>query len=228
MRVHRISLPLSNAFLICDRKNILVDTGCQSDFAQLSRQLIERGVKPESLAAVVLTHVHFDHCGCAAELRRRGVPVIASEQARSFLKSGKQESGTLQALAPKFLRSTLGNILPQGFPAVEIDVPVSGILELSEFGIEGKVERTAGHTESSLSVVLADGSACVGDLLMGGVLGLPPAWMPAQHPATLNKPLCLREVSRLRRSGVERFHVGHGDLIEASYLDRWLDLQKVL
>ncbi len=225
MRIHKISLPLSNAFLICDRKNILVDAGCQNDFPQLARQLGERGVKPESLAAVVLTHIHFDHCGCAAELRKRGVPVVACAESKKALQEGRQEASALHSLAPKLLLSTLGNLIPRAFPAVEVDVPVSGQMELSEFGVEGRIELTPGHTQNALSVVLADGSACVGDLFMGGVLGLPPAWMPAQHPATLDKPRCAQEIIRLRRAGVARFHVGHGDLLEASFVDRWLEAQ---
>jgi hydroxyacylglutathione hydrolase len=225
MQIHRISLPLSNAFLICGRKNILVDAGCQTDFSQLSQQLSARAVKVETLAAVVLTHIHFDHCGCAAELRKRGVPVVACAQAEHLLRSGRQEGSALRAFAPKFLRSTLGSLVPQAFPAVEVDVPVSGSIDLADFGVDGRIELTPGHTETSLSVVLANGSACVGDLLMGGVLGLPPAWKPAQHPATLDKSSCLREITRLRRLGVRNFHVGHGDLIEASFIDRWLESQ---
>jgi glyoxylase-like metal-dependent hydrolase (beta-lactamase superfamily II) len=222
MRIHRISLPLSNAFLICDRKNLLVDAGCRTDLSELVKQIENCGVRLKNLAGVVLTHVHFDHCGCASELRKAGVPVIASSQSRKSLSDGVQEGKTLLNKAPSFLRSSLQRTLPSAFPGVEVDVPVVDSLDLHDFGVDGRVAETPGHTEASLSVILANNAACVGDLLMGGVLGLPPAWKPAQHPSSADFIACLDQIQRLRKRGIESFYVGHGDVLEARHIDRWI------
>lgn len=222
MRIHRISLPLSNAFLICDRKNLLVDAGCRADLSELAKQIENCGVGLKNLAGVVLTHVHFDHCGCASELRKAGIPVIASARSRKSLSDGVQEGKTLLKYTPSFLRSSLQRALPSAFPGVEVDVPVVESLDLHDFGVDGRVALTPGHTEASLSVILANNSACVGDLLMGGVLGLPPAWKPAQHPSSASSVACLSQIQTLRKRGIERFYVGHGDVLEARHIDHWI------
>lgn len=227
MRVERISLSLSNAFLIRDRKNLLVDCGCHSDQEHLRERLVRLGVATRSLSAVVLTHVHFDHCGCAAFLRSEGVPVIAAQSAVRALFEGRQEGQS--KLVPVFKIPWLGERLStrmgMNFPRVEVDVAVVDSLDLSDFGVEGQVIATPGHTEGSLSVMLADRSVCVGDLVMGGNLGLPPAWQPRFHPLNLRNDLALRHMLDFRRNGFTHFRVGHGDTLEARDVDAWIEKQ---
>ncbi len=223
MQVRRISLPLSNAFLVSDKRDILVDAGCQGDHANLMQQIEFSGVSVDRLAAVILTHVHFDHCGCAAAFQSLGVPIVAAQASVNSLATGMAEGGRFAKYAPRFLAELdMSRKLQFGFPPVQVDCPVRGECSLEEFGIDGRILLTPGHTEASLSVVLADGSACVGDLLMGGFLGLPPAWKPAQHPWSAQPKQCKSQVARLRSLGCVRFHVGHGDTLEAPDLDGFL------
>lgn len=223
MRVRRISLPLSNAYLVSDRKHILVDAGCQGDHASLIQQIGASGVVAEQLSAVILTHVHFDHCGCAAAFQSLGVPIIAAQKSVDSLAAGRPEGGRFAMFAPRFLSAlNLSSKFQLGFPPVQVDCPVTNECSLEEFGIDGHVVLTPGHTEGSLSVVLADGSACVGDLLMGGYLGLPPAWKPAQHPWSVRPSDCLEQARILRAMGCARFYVGHGDTLEGPRIDELL------
>jgi glyoxylase-like metal-dependent hydrolase (beta-lactamase superfamily II) len=227
MRVRRISLPLSNAFLVSDRSDILVDAGCQGDHTSLIQQIKLSGVSAERLAAVVLTHVHFDHCGCAAAFQSLGVPIVAAQASVRNLASGTAEGGPWTKYAPRrLMSSSLGRKLQMGFPPVQVDCPVNDECSLEEFGVDGRIVLTPGHTEASLSVVLADGSACVGDLLMGGFFGLPPAWKPAQHPWSAEPSLCLAQARTLRAMGCVRFYVGHGDTLEGHFIDDFLN-QKI-
>jgi len=50
------------------------------------------------------------------------------------------------------------------FAPVEAEIVVSGEASLEKFGIAGQIIPTPGHTAGSLSVLLADGQAFVGDL----------------------------------------------------------------
>jgi glyoxylase-like metal-dependent hydrolase (beta-lactamase superfamily II) len=168
MRICRISLPISNAFLVSDRKHILVDAGCQGDRSSLMEQIESYGVSAQQLSAVILTHVHFDHCGCAAALQSLGVPIVAAQSSVTSLARGIAEGGRLTKYARRLLPSLdLDRKLQPGFPPIQVDYSLSNECSLEEFGIDGRVLLTPGHTENSLSVILADGSACVGDLLMG-------------------------------------------------------------
>jgi phosphoribosyl 1,2-cyclic phosphodiesterase len=56
---------------------ILIDAGFSS--RELGRRLTQVGIEPRSLAALVLTHEHIDHCrGVARFARRAGLPVYAT------------------------------------------------------------------------------------------------------------------------------------------------------
>jgi glyoxylase-like metal-dependent hydrolase (beta-lactamase superfamily II) len=223
MKIERISLQISNCYLITDKKKILVDCGCQGDWVVLRNDLISRGVRISELSAVVLTHVHFDHCGCAAYLQAEGVPVIASVLAASPLALGYQEGKSLLQRAAKL--PWLGDLMKEQrrFPAVAVDVAVETQLDLTPFGVEGEIVCSGGHTEASVSVVLSNRTACVGDLVMGGFLGLPPAWKPHYHPLSINNEQALRQIISFRDSGIEHFCVGHGDILAARDVDRWIE-----
>lgn len=59
---------------------LLVDAGI--GFETIQKNLLEAGVRPESLDAILLTHTHGDHLGCACKLSRYfKIPVFASEPA---------------------------------------------------------------------------------------------------------------------------------------------------
>ncbi len=44
-------------------------------------------------------------------------------------------------------------------------------MSLTDFGVDGKVILTPGHTKGSISVVCSNNEAVIGDLLMGGWMG---------------------------------------------------------
>jgi glyoxylase-like metal-dependent hydrolase (beta-lactamase superfamily II) len=67
----------SNAYFVrSGRSWVLVDTGWPGRAAAIvaaAESVFGRGTRP---TAILLTHLHTDHCGCAAELARRwNVPV---------------------------------------------------------------------------------------------------------------------------------------------------------
>ncbi|MFC8597143.1 MBL fold metallo-hydrolase [Isoptericola sp. NPDC057191] len=77
-RVHRIEHAFVNVYLVTgdDGRVLLVDTGLPAAWNVLGRALRELGRTPADVAAVVLTHAHFDHTGTAARAQAvLGVPV---------------------------------------------------------------------------------------------------------------------------------------------------------
>ncbi len=54
---------------------VLVETGPHSTFAQLAKGLERRGLTPEDIRHVFLTHIHLDHAGAAWEFARRGARI---------------------------------------------------------------------------------------------------------------------------------------------------------
>lgn len=79
--VHRIEDAFTNWYMIEDGGRItVVDTGVRTSWESFFDALKQIGRRPEDVAAVVLTHAHFDHVGFAERARTRlGVPVYVHE-----------------------------------------------------------------------------------------------------------------------------------------------------
>lgn len=82
MKVHTFDLQFLGtpqaiaAFLLeVDNTSILVETGPYSSIAQLESALMAAGKHPESLNAVLITHIHLDHAGAAWYFAQKGIPV---------------------------------------------------------------------------------------------------------------------------------------------------------
>ncbi|WP_418605392.1 MBL fold metallo-hydrolase [Georgenia sp. SUBG003] len=81
--VHRLEHAYVNCYLIEDDDGRLtvVDAGLPAFWPLLGAALRELGRRPRDIAALVLTHAHFDHVGVARRLQERlGVPVWAHEK----------------------------------------------------------------------------------------------------------------------------------------------------
>lgn len=205
--VHRLDLPLSNAYLVVGDRPILVDTGSPGDFDRIQRSLGEHGVTLDDLALVALTHGHADHAGTAARLAvEYSVPIAAHPADGSLLAAGEARYRP-QNVEARLIR----RFLPTAFDPVDSDVELADGFDLTPYGVDGRVIETPGHTAGSVSVILTTGTAIVGDLLMGGYLGgaiwptRPRNHYFADDPASL-------PASRMRvlDAGVEVLYVGHG------------------
>jgi glyoxylase-like metal-dependent hydrolase (beta-lactamase superfamily II) len=69
MEIIKIRLPWSNVHLILGDRSVLVDSGSAGDLVRIVAALRAHGADPKDLAAIVQTHGHADHAGCAASLR---------------------------------------------------------------------------------------------------------------------------------------------------------------
>ncbi|HNB41906.1 MAG TPA: MBL fold metallo-hydrolase, partial [Anaerolineales bacterium] len=76
MEIIKIKLSVSNAYLVKDRKSILVDTGSSHEADKILAEVKRAGVNEKDISLILHTHGHVDHAGSTAELKRRlGVPV---------------------------------------------------------------------------------------------------------------------------------------------------------
>jgi hydroxyacylglutathione hydrolase len=160
-----------NVFLLRGTRPILVDAGNPGTGAAILEKLSENGVDPAEISLILITHGHADHFGSAFELKERtGAPVAVHQLDAEPLRSGRtlplRPTGTVGRLfLPLLGQERLGKAHP-----LQPDIIIEGEMSLEEFGVEGKVIHTPGHTAGSISVVLADGDVIVGDLLMGGMI----------------------------------------------------------
>src|ERR671921_125501 len=79
--IHRIEDAYTNWYLVEDDGRLtIVDAGVPASWNSLNVALDQLGRRREDIAAVVLTHAHFDHVGFAERARSQlGVPVHVHE-----------------------------------------------------------------------------------------------------------------------------------------------------
>ena len=167
--VSTFSQEFTNVHLVSsDETHILIDAGLPSHKENIESFLLENGVKPSDLSAVIVTHAHHDHAGTAAYFQQNhGVKVIAGA---GDLDAYHQ--GTNGTLCPTSLMAKARDSMDQAgtFPTFTPDVLIDQATDLEQLtGIKGNVYNVPGHTNGSL-VIVFDDSAFLGDLLRGGLL----------------------------------------------------------
>ncbi len=95
-------------------------------------------------------------------------------------------------------------------------------VNLKDFGVNGLVRHTAGHTPGHIAVELASQDAMVGDLVASGILigGILLTGRPIRPPFEDDPQTVSRELARMVEGGVKRFYMGHGGPLIASKVMR--------
>lgn len=175
--VYRIPLPLPgdalkaiNAFAVLGNRSVtLIDTGWQriDSWEALRRGLSVLGAAPGDVSHVLVTHVHYDHYGQAAALRRiSGAPValgLGERRSVNFMVSGSRPGGTVdrdsrlaQAGAWELI-SQLRRHLDEGYGSPEAlhwERPDSWIVDGDVLRVGGRdlrVIATPGHTQGHVT-----------------------------------------------------------------------------
>ncbi|MFY9120032.1 MAG: MBL fold metallo-hydrolase [Syntrophomonadaceae bacterium] len=169
MKVVTMPLFYTNCYLIQTATGwILVDAGTRSQAKSFLRRLGKLGIQPSDIKLIIITHAHFDHVGSLASIKSLcNCPVLAHPLEARLIETGEVviPPGT-NALGK--LVSWLGrhNIRSLRFPKTRVEFTTDQELDLTPYGVAAKVVPTPGHTPGSLSVLLEDGQAIVGDLAM--------------------------------------------------------------
>ncbi len=164
-----------NVFLIeSNGRFLLVDTAMRRRQSALLKALKKTGVTPHNLAALILTHTHFDHAqNCALVSETFQVPVIAHESEAAYLKSGDSPLPKGTILPAKLLMRYLGGFIRKinrYAPLTEVTA-FGPVFDLNPLGFDGKIIHTPGHSKGSVTVVLENEIALTGDSLYGQLPG---------------------------------------------------------
>ncbi len=170
-QVIAVTSPYVNAFIVRDRKSIIVDTGLPGFGEKILQAVEEHDIKYADISLIIITHGHDDHYGSAAFLKSRiGAPLAV----------GSADAQTLRtaASAPLHPVGTKGKVMEMmsrmikvpGTEAVEPDIVIDSEVSLADYGVAGKIILIPGHTMGSLGVMLDDRSILIGDLIFGGLL----------------------------------------------------------
>ncbi len=131
---------------------LLIDVGMPGSFGELVSVLERKSVPLEKIRILVVTHSHPDHCGVAQELKNAGVTLLLGEVQDRRL----AEANRALAKFPGYLAiSDAGNaVVATGDRAAW----------KAATGMDGVLLHTPGHSDDSVSVVIDEVGAFVGDL----------------------------------------------------------------
>jgi glyoxylase-like metal-dependent hydrolase (beta-lactamase superfamily II) len=170
---NRIRLNLTCPLIIRGNDAILVDTGIGNRLSDVERKIFDHGegwlldglqmlgMEPGDLTHVILSHLHFDHCGGIIRRRDSGKFEAAFPRARLFLQKGELEvarnSGNERLRAAYRHASQCLEPVSAMLEAVEGDVEVvPGVSALVTGGHTKDHQATLVHSMTESFIHLAD------------------------------------------------------------------------
>lgn len=139
----------TNTYILAgDEGAVIIDPAAESE--KIEELLNKSGKKAKY---VLLTHAHFDHCGAAAELQRKGAKIIMGDKEAEFLASG-------------------GHLAKPGFnfEMFTPDILIKDGDKLDLCGMKFEAIFTPGHTMGGMSYITEDMLFC-GDTLFRRGMG---------------------------------------------------------
>ncbi len=210
MEIKTIKVGVDNCYLIKDNGLILVDWWTAWACKYFASWLKKLNIDPKEIKALIITHCHWDHIGCVKTIQNlTKAKIIVHKNEKEILEQWKSSMPPWITFWWKFL----GPLLNKRWKNFEIEKCKADIVvdkeetSLKEFGINGKIIFTPGHSKGSLSVVLDSWEAFVGDLAMN--------WLPLSLTPSLpifgeDSSMIIKSWQKLIDLGVKQVYPAHG------------------
>ena len=217
--VHRIEDAYTNWYLLEDGDRLtIVDTGVPDSWGSLTSALSRLGRSPADVAAVVLTHAHFDHVGFAERARRElGVPVwVHADDApltRNPMGYDHERARVRYLVNPGTLPIMASLLRHRAFwptPVEEVRTYTDGVLDVPG---SPAVVPSPGHTYGHCSLQLGDRDA----LIAGDAIVTLDPYTGRRGPrvvaraATARADQALESLAALEATGAGTVLTGHGE-----------------
>ena len=153
--VHLLKYGNTNTFYISNgHSGILVDTDWAWTLSEFFKAIKSRNISIDEIKFLIITHYHPDHMGLASELVELGIKLIVVDIQRDFIHCSDNI----------FQRDKHRIYEPIKDDETIIISCADSRNFLAEIGIAGEIIYTPGHSDDSISIILDEGIAIVGDL----------------------------------------------------------------
>lgn len=169
--IHTIRLAYNNVHLVKSPEgNVLIDAGAPADVEELMGWLDTLNVQPGDLAAIVLTHGHYDHAGGAIAISERyGAPIVAGAGDIGLFNAGGEDVLCPRGFfAKRLLKSAMAGRYEPFTPTHLVTENTLLKQLIPQYQGSAQLVLVPGHTEGTMTVVY-DRFAFVGDLFRGGI-----------------------------------------------------------
>lgn len=214
VEIHPISFGFVRTFLLKGKKSVLIDAGIPGQMGRFLKGLAATHTKPEEIDLLLLTHGHFDHIGLAKEIvDLSGAPTAIHTREKAWLETGDAPLPPGATPWGKFLMSLMQLAPKMSVPGAPVNIELGDEgFSLAEFGISAQVISTPGHTLGSMSILLENGDAIVGDLAMSAKYM---RLMPGMPIFAEDVNLVKESWQKLLDLGAKTIYPAHGKLFSA-------------
>ncbi|HEY5540217.1 MAG TPA: MBL fold metallo-hydrolase [Coriobacteriia bacterium] len=215
MKTHRIQGIAFSSYLIETGTSLfLVDSGFRWFEPLLLRKIRALGRRTDELRLAVLTHPHLDHVGAIpALLGHADFEIAAHPDSREVLAGGGRAFSPPTRAWTRAVQWLATHAMPLlALPGIVPTVDVADGDRLDRFGLPGALYYTPGHSPWCISLLLDDGTAFAGDLIIGAGHMTSAVSPPAM---SIDPALALESMRKLLSAGAKRFMPAHGRAFSA-------------
>jgi len=216
-KIIRIPTSVMNVYLvIAGGKGILIDAGIRKHSREVYAKIHKHGLEPEDIRFILLTHTHFDHVRGLKEIKEKtGAKILVHSNEAPSLSKGYTDIPLGTTTTGKVFSFLGRKVVPfiGAYPPVTPDIVIGDRYDIPDLGVPAYVIHTPGHTSGSLSLIIDNEYAFVGDCMLSVFRkSILPAF--ADDPATLMKSWQV-----LLDTGCRIFYPGHRGPISRQMLE---------
>lgn len=167
-QIYSVRFGINRCYLIQEEGVILIDGGPPKKLKAFHKFIEGIPIRPEDIRLIVLTHGDFDHVGSAGDIKSlTGAKIAIHENDQETFKKAVHNFPGGTTAWGRFLRFILNPVTKVlfKFPGDKPDIVLNEFdYPLHNFGINGSIVYTPGHTKGSVSIILETGDAFVGCL----------------------------------------------------------------
>jgi len=173
--IYQLDLGIVNAFVIEDNGLTLIDSGPKNSADKIFAAIKKAGKNPANLKQLILTHLHSDHTGSAAEIKRRlGIPVLAHPADAPLIAQGAAARGDME-LSPGILNWVIYNAFIRRATRTVEPVAIDTLLNDGDtLPLAGGVQviHTPGHSAGHIALLVKNEGLLIAADICGNIPSL--------------------------------------------------------